>query len=1341
MDAGDVIDCSTPGAYTITLPAGIETVDIMVVGGGGAGGIMTSGGNGAQLNEGAVPLPPNTAKLRVVVGAGGAKPYIAGGWEKPEGGKGSAIYALDAGGNLLDIVAIAGGGGGGGFNTNGGDAGLPAGDDSSGTLITGGGAAVGTVGGVGGVGEDQVGNPIVATSGDNYTPGSMTPALGGDSFLSSSTPPGGQGGGGYAGGGGGGVGAPQQGQYTSTGAGGGSSYLLGNANPSISHASNGNGGPGGDGLVQVYPNLPPEPGPPTGVTAVAGDTEATVSFTAPDYTGDSPIGTYTVTSIPDSITETCPASPCVIDNLVNGQAYTFTVKATNTNLDDSVQSAATLTPVIPGVRPSPPTITSVTPGAGTASVAFTAGNDGSSPIFRFTATSTPGNHTQNCAGSPCVVSGLTNGTPYTFTVTAENDTGVSAPSADSTAATPRTTPDAPTGVSAARGVAGGEAIVTFTAPVDNGGSAILDYQVTSSPGGVSETCNTSPCTVDGLQNGETYTFGVAARNVAGYGTPSTMSNAATVVGVPGAPAIYDTLAASGAVTVSFTDAADNGDPVTEYTVTSSPDNVTEVCAHSPCTVDGLTNGTPYTFTVKGKNAAGYGADSAPSAPAVTPIGVPGVPTAVTATRGAGLASVSFTAGSTGGMPIQDFTVTSSPGSLTNTCTGSPCAVSGLINGLAYTFTVTARNNFGSSNPSAPSNPVTPAAAPGPPVIQAVNEAAGQVTVEFVPSLFTGGVPATGYTVTSSPGNLTGTCSASPCTVTGLSNGTPYTFTVHATNVAGNSAESAPSAPAVVLASRPSQPTDVQATLNGRTALVSFTASNGNGAAVTGYTVTSAPDGLTGTCTTSPCTVTGLSYGTEYTFTVRATNRIGPSLSSVASNPLTPATAPGAPAGVTATIDANAATVSFTAPSGNGAAISGYTATAWPGGRTGTCAASPCTVTGLGYGIEYTFTVRATNWAGDSVESAPSAPVTLLGAPARPANVAATAGNRQAVVSFGASADNGSPVTGYTVTSTPGGATATCPASPCTVTGLTNGVAYMFTVRATNALGESPVSAASASVTPSGRPGAPSGLSATAGPGWAEVSFAPVAGATSYTVTTFPGAKRATCPGSPCRVTGLTNGVTYSLTVRATADGADSVESAAVKATPRAVVTPAPSAPGRPVAVRGTSSVVVTWTAPASGVATGYTVTADPGPATCTTTALSCTLGAEAGTAYTYTVVANSASGASAPSAASNAVTPESPVAPATVPATTVPLTTDQGDVDNVPAGTTVVIVGNGYAPHSTVTLTAYSTPVPLGTVVTDADGAFRVEVTMPAKLAGGTHDIVSLGVAPVGSIRAMKMTV
>lgn len=162
---------------------------------------------------------------------------------------------------------------------------------------------------------------------------------------------------------------------------------------------------------------------------------ATVTFTAPTYTGRSAITSYTATSSPGGFTASGATSPLTVTGLQSSVSYTFTVTATNaaglTSVASSASNSITATTV-----PQAPTIgTAADGGTGTtATVTYTAGATGGAAVSAYTATSSPGSFTASGA-SPITVSGLTTGTAYTFTVTATNANGTSSASAASNSVT------------------------------------------------------------------------------------------------------------------------------------------------------------------------------------------------------------------------------------------------------------------------------------------------------------------------------------------------------------------------------------------------------------------------------------------------------------------------------------------------------------------------------------------------------------------------------------------------------------------------------------------------------------------------------------------------------------------------------------------------------------------------------------------------------------------------------------------------------------------------------------------------------------------------------------------
>jgi subtilisin family serine protease len=373
----------------------------------------------------------------------------------------------------------------------------------------------------------------------------------------------------------------------------------------------------------------------------------------------------------------------------------------------------------------------------------------------------------------------------------------------------------------------------------------------------------------------------------------------------------------------------------------------------------------------------------------------------------------------------------------------------------------------------------PPTVPGAPTALTATPGNGQVVLTWTVPGSNGGSPITSYTATATPGGATCTVTTLGCTIGGLTNGTTYTFVVTATNAVGTgpASASASATPATV----PGAPTGLTATPgNGQVVLTWLAPASNGGGAITGYTATASPGGATCTVTTLGCTIAGLTNGTAYTFTVKASNAVGAGPAS-ASASATPATVPGAPAGLTATPGNAQVVLAWSAPASNGgSAITGYTATASPGSATCTTATTGCTIGGLTNGTAYTFTVTATNavGTGPASTSASATPATVPGAPT---GLTATAGNASVVLAWTAPISNGgSAITGYTAIASPGGATCTVATTGCTIGGLTNGTTYSFTVRASNAIGMGPTSA-SASATPTAVPGAPRNLSAKPNP--------------------------------------------------------------------------------------------------------------------------------------------------------------------------------------------------------------------------------------------------------------------
>jgi predicted phage tail protein len=307
--------------------------------------------------------------------------------------------------------------------------------------------------------------------------------------------------------------------------------------------------------------------------------------------------------------------------------------ANNTHFDDVHVAAA---PTDGSTVPVAPTGVSATRGDASATLNWTAPtSNGGRQItdYRITPYIGPVAQTPVRNGSTATtanLTGLSNGTTYTFTVAAVNSIGTGPDSTASNAVTPAaaTAPGAPTGVDGRRG--DGSVVLDWDAPADTGGSAITGYRITPYIGSTAQPSRVtdSPATeanVTGLTNGTIYSFRVAAINAIGTGPDSAASNEVTPRAdtVPDVPTSVTGTARDAAVRLTWSAPSDDGGrPVTSYRIRpyigSTPQPVVNTgSAATSATVTGLANGTAYTFVVAATNAVGTGADSAPSS-SVTP---------------------------------------------------------------------------------------------------------------------------------------------------------------------------------------------------------------------------------------------------------------------------------------------------------------------------------------------------------------------------------------------------------------------------------------------------------------------------------------------------------------------------------------------------------------------------------------------------------------------------------------------------------------------------------------------------------------------------------------------------
>jgi hypothetical protein len=893
----------------------------------------------------------------------------------------------------------------------------------------------------------------------------------------------------------------------------------------------------------------PAPGTVTNVTAAtAGKTSANVSWTAPS-SGGQPTS-YKITPYVGSTAQTAktitgspPATSTIVSGLTTGTTYTFKVQAINPNGSGPDSAASNAVTPLTAVVPPPPTGVSASAASGSARVTWTApASDGDSAITGYTITPYVGSTAQapvqaGASATAATVTALTNGTSYTFKVSATNNVGTGTQSASSNAVMPQAT------------------IFDFTVP------AVADAGDTSSVElGVKFRADYSG-SITGIR------FYKAAANT-GTHIGSLWSSSGTRL----AQVTFSGESASGWQTAAF------ASPVSVTAGTTYVASYFAPSGHYSATNDGLLSAVdnpPLHALANSTSANGvYAYGSSSSFPSNTysasnywvdvtyAVPTPGQVTGVTASAaGQSSANVTWSAPASGG-PVSSYKITPFVGSTAQTpkvISGSPPAtsakVTGLTTGTTYTFTVQAINANGAGPASAQSNAVTPAAAvvPTAPTAVAAQPASASARVSWALPDSDGDSPITGQTVTPYIGAAAQTpvqvsASATSTTVTGLTNETSYTFKVSATNAVGTSAQSAASSAVTPRATifDFATPSTVDSGETSPVELgVKFTADfSGSVAGVRFYKAAA----NTGTHIGSLWSASGTRLA-QATFT-------GESASGWQSVTFS------TPVAVTANTTYVA---SYFAPNGHYSVTNGGLASGVDNAPLHAVANSTSANGVYAYGSSSSFptgSFNAGDYGVDVLFAAPAAPGQVTG-------VAATAGQSSASVSWTAPSSGGQP-SSYKITPYIGSTAQTAktimgspPATSTTVSGLTPGTAYTFTVRASNAGGSGPESASSNAVTPlgAGAPGAPTAVTAQADTLSALVSWSAPnddggSAITGYTVTPFVGATAqpsAQVGGSTTstRVTGLTNGTSYTFKVAATnSAGTSPASGASIAVIPR-----------------------------------------------------------------------------------------------------------------------------------------------------------------------------------------------
>jgi hypothetical protein len=741
------------------------------------------------------------------------------------------------------------------------------------------------------------------------------------------------------------------------------------------------------------------PDSPTLSSATPHNGSVTLSWTTPNDNG-SDISGYVIYYGNTSYTVS-GSNSATVSGLTNATSYTFRVKAQNAiGLSTNYSNSLSATPYS---DPSAPSILSGVPGDESITLTCNVPSNNGSPITSYDV-SYNGTVTNIPINSPITITGLTNGTPTSFSVAANNAAGRS-PYSSPSLYTPYPAPSSPT-VTATAGT--NSVIVTLSVPNPFGSPNITYTIYDANETEIITNLTTTTITITDLLVGKSYQYKATATNAAGTGPISSLSNPAIPYDIQapvlGANGGYS--ATTNSITLSWSHPPNPTTPISQYQIAIqypsnqqsailggfNPDNMNPyvIVSESYEMINGYNtklnyiSGNSTSYTITGLNAnttypiklsymypdsigsTSYG-NMAISATTLetNPIPTPSAPTNLTATGNNGSVSLSWSAPGTGVSEITTYTVnlydTNDNLIQTNSgLTGTQTTMTGLTSGISYQFKVTAVNQTVTGPSSALSSTIVLFSLPSAPRNGSSTVSGSSVSFSWSAPLDNGGgsiyYKILNNNVNNNDNVFTYTTTPS-FTIISLPN-TSHSFDIYSVNPYG---ESSPLTISATTYGVPTAPTNGRATVTATTIHFFFSPPLSNGGSpITGYRIHRWDDPV-------PSIAWGVTEGllncppnTTYTIGIAAINALGdgPQLIISGTTPIADA-----PTNVLAVANSNSITVSWTAVPGLVYEVTDNTSNV-----TYPSSTSSVTITNLTNGTTYSYYVTGMTSDGEGLPS-------------------------------------------------------------------------------------------------------------------------------------------------------------------------------------------------------------------------------------------------------------------------------------------------------------------------------------------------------------------------------------